>query len=94
MLLCRGRSRNFKKGPAEFFSKRGGGEGVQPLTREQFVLQINKIFSKKGGGGGPDPLDTPLDLPLLCAMKLRMHTCKFILPTPFGRYTKQELLLK
>ena len=29
-------------GPAEFSSKRGGG--VQPLTREQFVLQINKIF--------------------------------------------------
>ena len=40
-----------------FFKK---GRGVQPLTREQFVLQINKIFSKKGGGGGGlDHLDTP-----------------------------------
>ena len=40
----------------EFSSKRGGGGGaVQPLTREQFELQI---FSKRRGGGGvggPDP---------------------------------------
>ena len=46
-------------GPAEFSSKRGGdlaefsskkGGGVQPLTWEQFVLQIN---SKKGSGPPP-----------------------------------------
>ena len=30
-------------GPAQFSSKKKGGGGVQPLTREQFVLQINKI---------------------------------------------------
>ena len=33
------------RGVAEFSSK--GGEGVQPLTREQFVSQINK--NKRGG---------------------------------------------
>ena len=46
-----------KGGPAEFSSKKG----VQPLTREQFVLQINIIFSK---GRTPGALDLPLPLPL------------------------------
>ena len=52
---------NFKRGGggglAGFSSKKGGG-GVQPLTREQFVLQINKSCQKGGGGGvrtGPAP---------------------------------------
>ena len=49
-------------GLAEFSSKRRGGGGVQPLTQEQFVLQIYKIFSKKRGG-----VRTPLDLPLLAS---------------------------
>ena len=67
-VLSRGRSRNFKRGggggPAEFSSK--GGGGVQPLPREQFVLQINKILSKRGGGGGGGGVLTPLDLPWIC----------------------------
>ena len=50
-------------GAAEFSSKKKGG-GVQPLSRKQFVLQMNKIFSKRRGS---DPLDTPLDLPLCTA---------------------------
>ena len=40
----------FKKGGG------GGGGGGQPLTQEQFVLQIN---SKRVG---PDPLDLPLSV--------------------------------
>ena len=65
-VLSRGRSRNFKRGGGvrQNFLQKGGGGGVQPLTREQFVLQINKIFSKRGGGGGRTP-STPLDLPLV-----------------------------
>ena len=64
LYRLRGRYRNLKGGGG------GGGGGVrrkrggggQLLTREPFVLQINKIFTKRGGGGGggPDPLDTPL----------------------------------
>ena len=51
--MSRDRSRNFKKGGggAEFSSKGGGGGGGGPTTREQFVLQINKIFSKREGSG-------------------------------------------
>ena len=50
-------------GPAEVSSKEGGGGGGQPLTRGQFVLQINKIFSK----GVRTPWTPHLDLPLLCS---------------------------
>ena len=56
-----------------FFKKGGGGRGGgQPLTQEQFVLQINKIFSKRGGGEvrtpwtPPPPPPSLLDLPLNC----------------------------
>ena len=62
--VCRGRSRNFKRGGGGVrrnFLQKGGGGGVQPLTREQFVLQINKIFSKKGGGQTPCPPPPPCD---------------------------------
>ena len=77
--VFRGRSKNFKTGGGGgggggiffkrgggggggiFFKKRGGG--VQPLTREQFVLQI---FSKRGGGGRADPLDTCVCVCMSC----------------------------
>ena len=42
-----------------FLQRGGGGGGVQPLTQEQFVLQISKIFSKRGGGGGRTPWICP-----------------------------------
>ena len=68
--ICRGRSRNFKRGGGgvrqNFLQKKkggrgGGGGGPTTYTQEQFVLQINKKSSQKkgGGGGGPDPLDIP-----------------------------------
>ena len=65
----RGRSRNFKRGGGGesggiFFKKEGGG--VQPLTREQFVLQINK---KKGGGGGGG-VRTPLTAYSHCMLRV------------------------
>ena len=55
--LCRvggsGADAGILKGGGIFFKKRGGG--IQPLTREQFVLQIKS--SQKGGG--PDPGHPP-----------------------------------
>ena len=63
--LNRGRSRNniFKRGPVGFSSKKGG---VQPLTREQFVLQITKSSQKQQvwTPWTPPPPPPPLDLPL------------------------------
>ena len=41
----------------------GGGP---PLTREQFVYQVNKIISKKGGAD-------LLDLPLIMDGRLQVH---------------------
>ena len=60
-------------GPAEFSSKRGGG--VEPLIREQLVLQINKIFSKRGGRTHT-PLDLPLPLMAIVALVLSQHPAR------------------
>ena len=55
-LYTRGRSKKGGGGGGIFFKKGGGGGwgggGGQPLTREQFVLQIKKNLLKGGGGGG------------------------------------------
>ena len=51
-----------KGGVRRNYLQRGGR--VQPLTREQFVFQINKVFSKRGRGRGA------LDLPLFSVYKV------------------------
>ena len=67
-----GQIQEFKGGGlAEFSSKKGGGGGGA-LTREQFVLQINKIFSKRGWEGGYGPPGHPSDLPLVTTLS---HAC-------------------
>ena len=63
--VIRGRSRNFKRGVRWNFLQKGGG-GVQPLTREQFVLRINKIW----GGGGVRTSWTP---PWICPGDWRLQ---------------------
>ena len=52
LTLCRGRSRNFKRGEGSsgISSKRRGGGGGEGAT-----TNLEQIFSKRGG---PDPLDT------------------------------------
>ena len=75
-LGARGRSRNFKRGGGgvrrNFLLKRGGG-GVQPLTREQFVLQMTKIFSKKRGVRTPTPPPPPWICPWVQISALLLH---------------------